>query len=34
MNETYYVSALRARDWTRVMTVAPSALLAGMLAFS
>jgi hypothetical protein len=34
MNETYYVSDVRARDWTRVLNVALSALLAGVLAFS
>ncbi len=34
MNETYYVSDVRARDWTRVLNVALAALLAGVLAFS
>ena len=34
MNETYYVSDVRARDWTRVLNVALAVLLVGVLAFS
>lgn len=34
MNESYYVSHVRSRDWARVLNVALAALLAGVLAFS
>lgn len=34
MNESYYVADARERDWARVLNVALSALLVGVLAFS
>ena len=34
MNETYYVANVRERDWSRVLTIALAAMLAGALAFS
>ena len=34
MSTSYYVSAVRTRDWARVLNVALAALLAGVLAFS
>ena len=34
MNESYYVSRVRARDWARVLNVALGAVLAGVLAFA
>ncbi len=34
MNESYYVSSVRSRDWGRVLNVALAAVLAGVLAFS
>ena len=34
MNETYYVTNVRERDWSRVLTIALATVLAGALAFS
>lgn len=34
MNETYYVSSVRERDWARILNVALAAVLAGVIAFS
>ena len=34
MNESYYVANVRDRDWTRILSIALAALLAGVLAFS
>ncbi len=34
MNESYYVTEVRSRDWARVLNVALAAVLAGVLAFS